>query len=121
MNFSNFPSYISIILLVIFIIIISFWLYIRYIRPDPIASPLDLIKHETSGQLSMTKIGQVLGVIISTWVVVKLTLMRALNIDIFLVYLSYIAGADAFSKWLHLRYSNKPNEPKEPKEEEDSK
>lgn len=61
------------------------------------------------GELSTTKILQLVGGVTSTWIVVKLTLTTGINWDIFAIYLAYVASVEGFSKVISAKYSNGQN------------
>jgi len=78
-----------------------------HLRKDPKANPLDLITAPDTGRLSSAKIGQLIGLIVSTWVVITLASKGSLGVDIFLAYLAFTGGVDMFGKYL--RYKDKSN------------
>ena len=55
-------------------------------------------------KVSTTKLMQLIGGIVATWVIVKLTLTKELNMDMFVTYLMYIAGSDGYAKYIMARY-----------------
>lgn len=64
----------------------------------------DLVARD--GQLSTTKILQIVGGAVGTWIVIKLTLTSGISWDIFAIYLAYVASVDGFSKVITAKYSN---------------
>ena len=68
----------------------------------------DLIT-DKQDHISLTKVLNLMGGIIGSWVVVKLTLQDKLTWDIFIVYLSYCASIEGFSKYLSAKYNNSHN------------
>lgn len=54
--------------------------------------------------VSLTKILQLVGGITSTWVIIKLTLNGTLAMDMFAVYLTYVASIEGFSKFMAAKY-----------------
>lgn len=67
---------------------------------------LDMITSTGSNKVSTTKILQLVGGVVATWIVIKLTLQGALNWDIFAIYLGYVASIDGFSKLLLAKYGS---------------
>lgn len=64
---------------------------------------LDMLTRDGT-KVSTTKILQLVGGVVATWVVVKLTLQSQLTWDIFAIYLSYVASIDGFSKLIMAKY-----------------
>lgn len=64
---------------------------------------MDMITRDGT-KLSATKILQLVGGIVGTWIVIKLTLQGQLDWDIFGIYLTYVASIDGFSKFMFARY-----------------
>lgn len=55
--------------------------------------------------VSLTKVLQLIGGITATWVIVKMTLTGGLSMDIFAIYLTYVASIEGFSKFVSARYN----------------
>lgn len=55
--------------------------------------------------VSLTKVLQLIGGVTATWVIIKVTLMGNLEMDLFLVYLGYVASIEGFSKYVAARYN----------------
>jgi hypothetical protein len=55
---------------------------------------------------SVTKILQLVGGFVGTWIVINLTLQKGITWDIFSIYLAYVAGVDGFEKVIMLKFSN---------------
>lgn len=64
---------------------------------------LDMLTRDGT-KVSITKILQLVGGVVGTWVVVKLTLQGTVNWDIYAIYLAYVAGVDGFSKLIMAKY-----------------
>lgn len=64
---------------------------------------MDMITRDGT-KISATKILQLVGGIVGTWIVIKLTLQGQLDWDIFGIYLTYVASIDGFSKFMFARY-----------------
>lgn len=54
--------------------------------------------------VSLTKILQLIGGVIGTWIVVQLTLDKNLTWEIFLIFLAYVASIEGFSKFVQAKY-----------------
>jgi len=67
----------------------------------------DLIVKPHSNMISLTKVLQLVGGIVATWVVVQTTILTSGKIswEIFSVYLAYVASIEGFSKWVAAKYS----------------
>lgn len=97
--------------LVALLAVIIGW-FIYHLRRSETASPLDLITTPDTGRLSAAKIGQFLGILVSSWVVISAATGGTLTAEIFLIYLAYTAGVDLFGKYLRSKSNQPPtNEP----------
>jgi hypothetical protein len=56
-------------------------------------------------KISATKIMQLIGGVVSTWVIIKTTMNDKLTWDLLAIYLAYVASADGFSKFIAARYN----------------
>ena len=54
--------------------------------------------------ISLTKVLNLTGGLIGSWVVVKMTIEDKLTWDIFVIYLMYCASTEAFSKFVAAKY-----------------
>jgi hypothetical protein len=63
----------------------------------------DMLTRDGS-KVSTTKLLQLIGGFVATWVIVKLTLTKELNMDMFVTYLMYIAGSDGYAKYIMAKY-----------------
>jgi hypothetical protein len=64
---------------------------------------LDMLTRDGT-KVSTTKILQLIGGVVGTWIVVQLTLKGTLTWDMFAIYLAYVASIDGFSKLLLAKY-----------------
>ena len=64
---------------------------------------LDMLTRDGT-KVSTTKVLQLLGGVVATWIVIKLTLQEKLTWDIFAIYLGYVASIDGYSKLLMAKY-----------------
>lgn len=55
-------------------------------------------------KVSTTKILQLIGGIVGTWIMVQLTLQEKLTWDMFAIYLGYVASIDGFAKLILAKY-----------------
>ena len=63
----------------------------------------DLITDQ-SDHISLTKVLNLTGGVIGSWVIVKLTLQDKITWDLFTIYLFYCASIDGFSKDISAKY-----------------
>lgn len=86
------------------------WLIARA-SSDPSSRVLweDLILDTTSGKTSPYKLGYLVGVIVSTWVVTTLTDRNSLSYDIFGMYLTYLLGGASWNSFISKK--NRGNQP----------
>jgi len=64
---------------------------------------MDMITRDGT-KVSATKVLQLIGGIVGTFIVIKLTLQGQLTWDIFAIYLGYVASVDGFSKLIMAKY-----------------
>jgi hypothetical protein len=55
-------------------------------------------------KVSTTKILQLVGGVVATWIVIQTTMAGKLTWDLFAIYLMYVASIDGFSKFIMARY-----------------
>ena len=55
-------------------------------------------------KVSTTKILQLVGGIVGTWIMVQMTLQEKLTWDLFAIYLGYVASIDGFAKLVMAKY-----------------
>lgn len=63
----------------------------------------DMLTRDGS-KVSTTKLLQLIGGVVATWVIIKLTLNKELSMDMFVTYLMYIAGSDGYAKYIMAKY-----------------
>lgn len=64
----------------------------------------DMITRDGS-TVSTTKILQLIGGVVATWIMIKTTVQGTLTWDLFAIYLSYVASIDGFSKLILAKYA----------------
>ena len=69
--------------------------------------------------VSLTKVLQLVGGVTATWVIIKTTVAGNLGMDIFAVYLAYVASIEGFSKFIAAKYSYSEKSIKEAKQAEE--
>jgi len=63
----------------------------------------DMITRD-GNKVSATKVLQLVGGVVGTWIMVQMTLNNTLNWDLFAIYLGYVASIDGFSKLVLAKY-----------------
>jgi hypothetical protein len=63
----------------------------------------DMITRD-GNKVSATKVLQLVGGIVGTWIMIQMTLNNTLNWDLFAIYLGYVASIDGFSKLVLAKY-----------------
>lgn len=74
-------------------------------------SPLnwtDMITRD-GNKISATKILQLVGGVVGTWIMIQATLGGTLTWDLFGIYLTYVASIDGFSKFMLAKYGAGPD------------
>lgn len=65
---------------------------------------IDLIRKPGVSAISLTKLIQLVGAMIATWIMVKLTMDNKITWDIFAIYLAYVGSVEGFSKFITAKY-----------------
>lgn len=55
-------------------------------------------------KVSTTKLLQLMGGVVGTWVIIKLTLNKELTTELFGIYLMYVASVDGYAKYILAKY-----------------
>jgi hypothetical protein len=77
------------------------WLFVQGDKnPNSPVQWEHLIVDYTTNRTSPYKLGYLIGLVVSTWVVISLMDRSALTIDIFGIYLTYLVGGAGFNEWL---------------------
>lgn len=69
----------------------------------------DLITRDGK-HLSTTKILQLVGGIVGTFIVIKMTITGTMTWDIFAIYLAYAASVDGFTKAINAKFKSREND-----------
>ena len=67
---------------------------------------IDLIRKPGSNTISLTKLIQLVGAMIATWIMVKMAMSDKITWDIFAIYLAYVGSVEGFSKFVTAKYGN---------------
>lgn len=90
----------AVFLLIIFaIFLIALWRAQKAQRLDW----LDMLTRD-GRKVSTTKVLQLIGGVVGTWIIIQVTLQGVLTWDLFAIYLAYVASIDGFSKLILARY-----------------
>ena len=89
--------------LIIFIAIIGIIFLVYRIQKTEKLDFADMIT-KNGRSVSLTKVLQLVGGVTSTWVIIKLTLSGTLAMEMFAVYLTYVASIEGFSKFMAAKY-----------------
>ena len=65
---------------------------------------IDLIKKPGSETISLTKLIQLIGAIVATWIMVKLAMGDKITWDILAIYLAYVGSVEGYSKFVSAKY-----------------
>ena len=69
---------------------------------------VDMLKKPHSTQISLTKLIQLVGGVVATWIMVKLTINDKITWDLMAIYLAYVASVEGFSKFVTAKYGVLP-------------
>jgi hypothetical protein len=64
---------------------------------------LDMLTRDGT-KVSTTKVLQLVGGVVATWIITKVTIQGELTWDLFAIYLAYVASIDGFSKLIMAKY-----------------
>jgi hypothetical protein len=91
--------YATILLMLLAIFLFALWRAQRANKLDW----LDMLTRDGT-KVSATKVLQLVGGVVGTWIIVQVTLRGELTWDLFAIYLSYVASIDGFSKFIMAKY-----------------
>lgn len=94
------------IIIVIFIALVVGWVIHLHLSKSVSYSIDDLITRDGK-HLSTTKILQLVGGVVATWVLIKMATAGTMTWEIFALYLLYVASVDGFSKALRAKFGGK--------------
>ena len=69
---------------------------------------VDMLKKPHTSQISLTKLIQLVGGVVATWIMVKLTINDKITWDLMAIYLAYVASIEGFSKFITAKYGILP-------------
>lgn len=98
---------------ILFTMMFFVFLFFRASRdPNSLISWEDMIVESRNNKASPYKLGYLVGIIISTWIVIKLADGNNLGLDIFGAYLAYLLGGAGFNTYIkNTAAKPKPEEP----------
>lgn len=95
--------------LTIIVLFISFIVMFWRAQAKNALNWVDMLKKPNSDQISLTKLIQFIGAMVSTWIMVKLAMNDKITWDIFAIYLAYVASVEGFSKLITAKYGGLPS------------
>ena len=102
------------IILAIFLVILGMAFYQAHKRTKDPIDWIDMLLDKNSNRVSISKVGQFVGLIVSSWVVISMASSNNLNYDIFGIYLAFSLGGAMFSTFVKGKY-NMSDPPKTPR------
>lgn len=85
-------------------LVVFLYLFIRANRSGAL-DWTDMITYTgPSNQVSLTKVLQLTGGVVATWIMVYTTLHDKLNVDLFLAYLTYVGAIEGWSRFVTAKY-----------------
>ena len=95
--------------------LISFFIFLFYkAQKNKELNWTDLITAKDSSSVSLTKVLQLVGGVVGTWIMIKTTLQGKITWDLFAIYLTYAASVDGFSKFISQSVSKSNIEKSQP-------
>jgi hypothetical protein len=79
---------------------------------------IDLIRKPGSQVISLTKLIQLLGAMVATWIMVKMAMSDKITWDLLATYLAYVGSVEGYSKFVSAKYGS--NQPKPDKKDTDA-
>lgn len=102
--------------LVIVLMFISFIVMFWKAQANNKLNWIDLIRKPGTTVISLTKLIQLLGAMVATWIMVKLAMADKMTWDIFAIYLAYAGSIEGYSKFITAKYGL-PSSSKDKKDE----
>ena len=65
---------------------------------------IDLIRKPGAHEISLTKLIQLVGAMIATWIMVKLAMNDKMTWDLLAIYLAYVGSVEGYSKFVSAKY-----------------
>lgn len=65
---------------------------------------IDLIRKPGAKEISLTKLIQLIGAMIATWIMVKLAMSDKMTWDLLAIYLAYVGSVEGYSKFVSAKY-----------------
>jgi len=97
---------------IIFVFVLSIIFYLWRIQATGKLDFADMFTKDGK-TVSLTKVLQFIGGITATWAMIKLTLTGTLTAELFGVYLAYVGGVEAYSKFCAAKYNYRETSIKE--------
>ena len=117
-------AFLNNLLLIAFFIIFGYFFKIENDNPSSKLDWADMLLDSKTGKLSITKLGQFFGVVVSNWAIiyliqlVKPTDAPSILLWMFPMWLAFIGGTYGWAAWLKHKESNEPIQLPEPEKEE---
>lgn len=96
-------AFINNLLLILFFIVFGLMFLVESRSKESRYKWVDLITDTKTGKFSLTKFGQFIAVVVSTWVVITFTQIKesyTIFPLVFLSWLAFVSGVWAFKQWL---------------------
>ena len=78
---------------------------------------IDLIRKPGAHEISLTKLIQLLGAMVATWIMVKMAFSDKMTWDLLATYLAYVGSVEGYSKFVSAKYgTNQPKASSKPDE-----
>ena len=65
---------------------------------------IDLIRKPGVKEISLTKVIQLLGAMVATWIMVKMAFSDKMSWDLLATYLAYVGSVEGYSKFVSAKY-----------------
>ena len=80
-------------------------IYKAHKNADSAFNVFDYILDPATRKASISRTGQCLAILTSTWIVAKMSIANTLTVEIFAVYLAALGVSEAWSKFVGAKYS----------------
>jgi hypothetical protein len=103
-------------------LLVFVWLLARLHNSNSSAFLIDGLLVDDRGKSSVSKLGELVALIVSTWVVVHMSIGNELTFDIFTAYLAVWAANRGLRHFINSKYSskNEPSDQSRPYDQSDS-
>lgn len=88
----------------LWVIVVIFYRLVKQTHDSEAIDWTGLVTAKGTSIVSLTKVIQLVGSVVGSWVIIKVTLQEKITWDLFSIYLAYTASVEGYSKFLSAKY-----------------